>query len=488
MPSHTRRTTRIVAVVAAAVLLAAALVPPFGGASSHREAPLISQDPAADGTDFYMFRSPDRPDTVTFIANYYPIQDPAGGPNFYRFGDDVLYTIRVDDNGDNVDDQWFEFRFTTFTRSGSTFLYNTGPVTSLDDPDLNVYQQYTVTRVLSNGKRTVLGSGLPVPPNNIGPKSTPDYDALASAAIRDLPGGYKVFAGQRDDPFWVDLGAVFDLLTIRPGAPGNKGGGRDDLAGANVLTIALQAPITSLTNDGSMPAVTNAQFAVIAGRTTSYRQRTKVLHDDGKAPTGGGDWVQVSRLGHALVNEVVAPLGAKDFFNSLQPSGDGALLGAVTDPEVPKLLKAIYGIDVPPTPRNDLVAIFLTGIPGLTKPAFVKPSEQLRLNLAVPVTAAPNRMGVLGGDNGGYPNGRRLGDDVVDISLQAMAGGTPFTPDQNKAPNNQLGDGVNQNEKPYLAAFPYVASPHQGFEHTHHRTEPATAATAYGGSIQATLA
>lgn len=474
MPSH-HPGRRVAAALVSAALLALAVVPPFGGASSHREAPSISQDPAADATDFYAFRSPERPDTVTFIANYYPFQDPAGGPNFYRFADDVLYRITIDDNADTAPDQWFDFRFTTVTRSGDTFLYNTGPITKLNDPNQNVYQTYTVTRSYSNGVSNVIGSGLFTPPNNVGPKSTPSYDALAAAAITDLPGGVKVFAGQRDDPFFVDLGATFDLLTIRPGAPGNKGGGRDDLAGFNVLSLALQVPIASVTNDGKMPT-SDGEFAVIGAWTTAYRQTTRVLQGGGKAAQSSGDWVQISRLGHPLVNEVVAPLGAKDLFNSLQPSGDGVLLGAVQDLEAARLLKALYGIDIPATPRTDTVTIFLTGIPGLTKPnvAAAKASEELRLNLGVPVTASPSRMGVLGGDNGGYPNGRRLADDVIDITLQVAAGGTPFTPATNKAPNNQLGDGVTANDKAFGTAFPYLASPHQGFEHSHHRAEPAT--------------
>ena len=463
---------RAVVVMATAALLAIALVPPFTGASSHREAPMISQDPAADGTDFYMFKSPDRTDTITLIANYYPFQEPAGGPNFYRFGDDVLYRINIDDNGDTITDQWFDFTFKTVVRNGNTFLYNTGPVASLTDANLNVYQTYTVTRTYSNGATSQICSGI-VPPNNIGPKSTPNYATLAASAVVSCSDGIKAFAGQRDDPFFVDLGATFDLLTIRPGAPGNKGGGKDDLSGYSVLSIALQVPISKLTNDGSMPTDPNSQFAVIGAWTTAYRQQTRVLAGNGTA-TASGSWVQVSRLGAPLVNEVVVPVGAKDLWNSSQPSGDGQFLGGVTDPEAARLLKAIYGIDVPATPRNDLVAIFLTGIPGLNKPAYVKPSEELRLNVATPVTASPNRMGVLGGDNQGFPNGRRLADDVVDIALQAVAGGTPFTAAQNKAPNNQLGDGVNVNDVPFLATFPYVGLPASGFADTFpgHRGEP----------------
>ena len=468
-----RRTARAAAVILSAIALAVAMVPPFGAASSHREAPMISQDPAADATDFYAFRSPDRPDTVTFIACYYPFQDPAGGPNFYRFGDDVLYRITIDDNGDTTPDQWFDFRFTTTVGTGNTFLYNTGPIASLADKNWNVRQSYTVTRTYSNGKSDVIGSSLFVPPNNIGPKSTPNYDALAAQAMYTLPGGINVWAGQRDDPFFVDLGATFDLLTIRPGAPGNKGGGRDDLAGFNVLAIALQVPIALLTNNGVAPQKATDPFAVIGSWTTAYRQRTRVLQPAGQAARYEGDWVQVSRLGAPLVNEVVVPLAAKDLWNWSEPKDDGQFLAGVTDPEAARLLKALYGIDVPPTPRGDLVAIFLTGIDGLTKPQNVVPSEQLRLNLAVPITASPNRMAVLGGDNQGFPNGRRLADDVVDIALQAVAGGTPFTQAQYHAPNNQLGDGVNQNDKPFLTAFPYLASPHPGFDHNHTRTEPA---------------
>jgi len=462
-----------VAAAVAAILLAVAVVPPYGGASSHREAPMISQDPAADATDFYMFRSPDSPSTVTFIANYWPFQDPAGGPNFYRFGEDVLYSINIDDNGDTARDQWFELRFRTETRNGNTFLYNTGPIDSLDDADWNVRQFYTLTRKFSNGTSVVLGTDLPVAPAYVGAKSTPNYDALATAAIKGVGSGLQVFAGPRDDPFYVDLGSTFDLLSIRPGAPGNKGGGRDDLSGYNVLTIALQVPIAQLTNDGMTPTA-DGLFAVIGGWTTAYRQSTRVLASGGAAATSSGDWVQISRLGHPLVNEAVAPLGAKDLFNNLQPKDDGVLLGAVQNLEAARLLKAIYGLSVPAEPRSDTVTIFLTGIDGLTKPKVVTPSEQLRLNLGVSVTASPNRMGVLGGDNAGYPNGRRLVDDVVDITLRVAAGGTPFTPATNVSPNDQLGDGVNVNDKTFLASFPYVAAPHSGTDHTHHRAEPTT--------------
>lgn len=464
---------RSLTVLASGLLLAALLIPPFGGASSHREAPLIADDPPADGTDFYMFRTPDRPDTVTFVYNTWPMESPEGGPNFFRFGDDVAYRIVLDDNGDNIDDTWFEFRFRTETRNLNTFLYNTGEVTSLDDPDLNVRQFYSVTRSRSNGTSVVLIDNAPVPPVNIGPKSTPNYESVATSAIRDLPGGGRVFAGQRDDSFFVDLGATFDLLTIRPGAPGNAGGGIDSLTGLNVQSIVLQVPIASVTNNGQMPTAMNSQFGVIGARALSLRQSTRVYNANGTI-SNSGPWVQVSRLGMPLVNEVVIPRALKDAFNALHIKDDSVALPVVLDPEAARLLAALYGIDVPPPPRNDLVAIFLTGIEGLNKPTFVMPSEQLRLNLFVAPTAigAGNRLGFLGGEAGGFPNGRRLIDDVVDITLQAAVGGTALTPAQNKAPNNQLGDGVNTNDRAFTATFPYLASPHQGFDHTHHGSTP----------------
>ncbi len=459
----------VLVLVALALGISAQVHLPNAGASSHREAPLIAQDPTADATDFYMFVSPDKPDTVTFIANYVPFQYPGGGPNFYPFGDDVLYRINIDNNADAIPDIWYDFQFKTTVKNPNTFLYNTGPITKLDDSTWNSAQTYTVTRT-KNGTSTVLGSNLTMPPDYVGNKSVPDYNALAQAAVHDL-NGTMVFAGQRDDPFFVDLGSTFDLLTIRPGPPGNKGGGYDDLAGFNVNTIAVQVPISELT----VPPRTG-----IGAWTTSYRRSTRVLGDKGTS-TSTGDWVQVSRLGHPLVNEVVVPLAFKDYWNSSKPSGDAVFLGGVTDPEPARLLHALYGLNVPPTPRNDLVAIFLTGIDGVNKPTGVVPAEELRLNTAISpaklnvsngLTAFFGaRCGLLAGDTAGYPNGRRLSDDVVDIALQAVAGGTPFTPETNVAPNNQLGDGVDENDVPFLATFPYVAPPHSGSEFLQRHTQ-----------------
>lgn len=448
---------------------------PAADASSHREAPNISRDPQADGTDVYAFISPDKPDTVTLIANYYPFQAPYGGPNFYQFGDDVRYRINIDNNGDAREDITFEWGFRTHINNTKTFLYNTGPITSLTDPDFNIRQKYDlwVTReaskvaaveyddegsVVQGIVRKQIGKDLLVPPVNVGPKSTPNYDSLANAAIYPLEGGIKAFAGQRDDPFFVDLGAIFDLLTIRK-LPGDTGGGVDGLEGFNVMTLALQVPIELLTANGKKPVDANDPNAVIGVWSQSLRQHINIKGE------GSGIWLPVSRLGMPLVNEVVIPLAQKNRFNSSSPHQDAQFLSNVTDPELARLLKALYGIQVPPTPRDDLVAIFLTGLDGLNKPAGVTPSEQLRLNMAVPPTATPNPLGVVAGDNQGFPNGRRLADDVTDVALKAVAGAVyplfhpGFVPDPLAG---RLGDGVDANDKPFLPTFPYVASPWSG--------------------------
>jgi Domain of unknown function (DUF4331) len=437
-----------------------------GDASSHREAPLISEDPVADATDLYAFVSPDDPGAVTLIAAYYPMQDPAGFPNYYRFGDDVTYRINIDNNGDAVEDILYQWEFSTEIANPNSFLYNSGPIDSLDSPNLNVRQTYTLSEG-RGGVLTEVASGLMTPPVNIGPKSTPDYEALADEAIFEVGDGMTVFAGQRDDPFWVDLGGVGDLLTIRE-LPGNAGGGIDDLAGLNVQVLALKVPIEQLTHDGQAVSGAEAGNAVIGVWTTALRHSTTVLSPGAK--TASGPLVQVSRLGMPLVNEVVAPLGAKDLFNSSVPGNDAQFLGAVTDPELAKLLNLLYGDAleaVPESGRDDLVTVFLTGVEGLNQLPTVTPSEMLRLNMGIPPAETVNPLGVIGGDNAGFPNGRRLEDEVVDVELRVAAGFLLGEEFQNAA-NAQLGDGVPANDVPFLAEFPYVGTPHQGFEHLHH--------------------
>ncbi len=463
-------------------VLAAVTLLSSGGlalASSHREAPLISGDPKVDATDLYAFVSPDNSNTVTLIANYLPFEEPAGGPNFYAFDDNALYEIKVDNNGDAVPDVKYQFRFKTTIGNPNTFLYNTGAINSITDSTFNMRQTYTLTRV-AGGVSTVLGTDIPVPPVNIGPKSTPNYATLQSQAVKTLPSGVKVFAGQSDDPFYAELGGLFDLLTVR-NLPGNAGGGVDGLNGYNVQSLAIQVPITELTSNHSRPTMATDTASVIGVWTTASRHGTRVISADPSANTESGDWVQVSRLGAPLVNEVVVPLGAKDLWNGSNPVNDAQFANGVANPELATLLHALYGINVPPqgafgtaNQRDDLEAIFLTGIPGLTKPATGVPSEQLRLNVAIPPTASPNKLGVLGGDNQGYPNGRRLGDDVVDISLRAVAGAAyplfhpGFTPDSTGV---KLGDGVDANDFSFRNSFPYLALPSRGFESVPHGTQ-----------------
>jgi hypothetical protein len=463
----------------AAFGLARAQGPESAVASSHREAPVIADDPAADNTDLYAFRSPDRPDTVTIVANYIPLEEPAGGPNFAKFDDSVLYELKIDSDGDAAEDLAYQFRFQTTVGNGNTFLYNTGQVSSLDDPDLNVRQTYTVTRVTRKGhhgelkgKGEELGTGLVTPPVNIGPRSTPGYDALAAAAVHDLPGGIKVFAGQRDDPFFVDLGSVFDLAGLRPFnafhlLPLGAAAGVDGVAGFNTHSIAIQVPIDQLVK------IPNTTIGIYA---SASRQKIRVLEKDGTSRSEG-PWVQVSRLGNPLINEVVIPLGQKDLWNRSEPEDDADFASSYTDPEVPALVNLLYPAlpDVATTGRADLVAVLLTGVPGLNYTGATK-ADLLRLNTSIapsgPVGTG-NRLGVLAGQFAGYPNGRRLEDDVTDIELRALACGYGDILQGalglcNLAPNNVLGDGVDANEKTFSTTFPYLASPHQGYDHSHH--------------------
>ena len=429
--------SRAWAMLATGGLLAASgiagLGPTGASASSHREAPLISGAPQYDNTDVYAFVSPDDTDTVTLIANWIPFEEPAGGPNFYPFATDARYNINVDNDGDAKADIVYRWKFANHYRSKNTFLYNTGQVTSLGDADLNFRQTYTLTR-WKHGHKKVLASGAPVAPSYVGRASMPDYESLRDAAITPVKGG-RSFAGQAEDPFFLDL-RVFDLL---------YGGdlsevGDDSLAGFGVNAIALQVDKGLLTKGGD---------PVIGIWSTTARKNSR------------GHYRQVSRLGMPLVNEVVIPVGRKDLFNASAPRKDARFATHVTNPELPKLIDAIYGIDAPATPRNDLVQVFLTGVPGLNQPAHVRPSEQLRLNTAIPPSADPDRLGVLGGDTAGFPNGRRLTDDVIDIALQVVEGELTGSP-------NDLGDAVNANDVAFGDDFPYLAVPTSGSNDSPH--------------------
>jgi Domain of unknown function (DUF4331) len=412
-----------------------------GRASSHREAPLISNDPQADHTDVYAFVSPDAPDTVTLIASFIPFEDPAGGPNFFRFGDNVLYELKIDNNADGAEDITYQFRFTSQITNPNTFLYNTCPIRSLDDPNRNLFQTYTVTRI--DGGRTVLTAGpMRTMYDNVGPASTPNYGGNGSGIYEfNQADGTKgrVFAGQTDDPFFLDL-RVFDLLY---GANLSEVG-TDTLAGFNVHSIAIQVPKSSL----------KAASPIIGVWSTASRPATTTRQAGSETSTGS--FIQVSRLGMPLVNEVVVPLGRKDVWNGSKPIDDGQFLSYVTDPEVPKLLQLLYGLTAPATPRNDLVQVFLTGVPGLNQPSGVKASEMIRLNTDIGPVASPARMGVLAGDTAGFPNGRRLTDDVLDITVQSAAGFLTG------AKVSTLGDGVDRNDVAFRTSFPYLAFPHSG--------------------------
>lgn len=453
---------------------------PFILASSHGEAPLISMDRYADNTDTYAFRSVEegRSGFVTLMANFIPLQEPTAGPQWFRFDDTVLYEIKIDNTGDGVEDITYQFQFTTQIVNNDTVLGHTtvnadGVISNLTDVDYNMPQTYTVRRVIRNSGRggQLIAAGLRTPPNNVGPRVTPNYEtALGAPAVYPLTNGGKVFAGTRDEYFYIDLG-VFDALNLRSIG---MSGGIDTTENYNVSTIAIEVPIQDLTSSRAVPSGPTAADAVIGVWSTASRRTMQVISPGMRS--GSGAWVQVSRLGSPLVNELVIPLSLKDAFNSLSPQLDGTIprvVTAITDPEISRLLAAVYMINIPPPPRNDLVQIYGTGIPvnSVTGPSYTTflsdgtAHEYLRLNVAIPITpiGSINRLGLLGMDIAGMPNGRRPHDDATDITLRAAAGGTPFTPATNVAPNNTLGDGVSFNpEGPLLTRFPYLLPPNQG--------------------------
>ncbi len=463
--------------------------------SSHREAPEISKDPVADNTDLYAFVSPDRPETVTIISNFIPLENPPGGPNFYEFGDDVLYSIYIDNDGDGRPEISYTFRFETRLRHGNTFLYNTGPITSLESPSWNKRQFYSVTRVEGGDttaygtssenrglKAKVLGKDLASPPCNIGPRSTPNYSSLAEAAVHSLPSGELVFAGQRNDGFLVDLGAIFDLGDLRPFQnlhliPSPAAPGVDTLLTLNIHTIAIQVPISRLTANRSRPRGAGDRNAVIGVWTAASRRKAQVLEPSNGHKSESGPWVQVSRLGNPLFNEVIVPLELKDKWNARYPVDDKAFLSHVQRPELAGLLPVLYPGVFPKlagikAPRGDLVAILLTGIPSGLIPGFQNftggvPADQLRLNVAIPPTQSPSPFGLLGGDPAGYPNGRRVVDDVVSIELRAIAGVTYPLVDKGFAPDaaaGKLTEGITASKDRFLSRFPYLQNPRDGFD------------------------
>jgi hypothetical protein len=449
--------------------------------SSHREAPEISKDPVADSTDVYAFVSPDSPDTVTLIANYIPLQAPDGGPNFYEFGDDVLYEIHISNGQKAEADITYQFEFTTKIRNKDSFLYNTGPITSIKSGTWNRPQFYSVTRV-ENGRSKVLAKELRCPPVNVGPRSTPNYAALAAQAVHTIDGGRKVFAGQRADAFHVDLGSVFDLGALRPvnhlhliSMPDTTG--VNSVQGFNVHTLALQVPKRDLTKDGSVPTAVGSGKSVIGVWATASRRKSQIWDSRAGKYLGHGPWKQVSRLGNPLFNEVIVPMAEKDIWNARPPSKDARFARYVDHPELAKLLPGLYPGVFPNLAaygkaRADLNAILLTGIPAGVVPGFQNftgkvPSDMLRLNMAIPPSATENPLGLVAGDAAGFPNGRRPGDDVVTIELRAVAGLTiplvdsSFTPD---GAASAVADGTTNTNAAITGTFPYLGLPGGGYQ------------------------
>lgn len=466
--------------------LAAAALPLLSFASSHREAPAIAGLPRLDATDLYVFRSyePGRDDYVTLIANYIPFQGPFGGPNFYHLDPQAIYAINIDNRGNAQADLSFQFRFTNTQRNltvnagGQNLavpLLNIGPVTSSDNQDLNVVESYTLT-VSRNGRpgttavnATLGGTEFYKPVDNIGEKSISNYTTYADSFIYSVnlpdcskPG--RVFVGQRKDPFFVNLGEIFDLVNINPVGPRN--GQHNSLTHFNVTALALEVPIECLTN-GKDP--------VIGAWTTS------------SAPNDAGTYMQKSRLGSPLINEVIIGLPDKDAFNASQPQNDAQFLKYVTNPTLPVLLNVLFGAaaNIPATPRDDLIAAFLTGVKGLNQPLTVTPAELLRLNTSIAPTAPAmqNDLGVLGGDLAGFPNGRRPYDDVVDIELRVAEGalcgaigpcgsensdpnhGNPYTDQVEAAGPDAANLHTSGSEDPsdtFLPGFPYLSPPLPG--------------------------
>jgi hypothetical protein len=458
--------------------------------SSHREAPEIAKDPVADSTDVYAFVSPDQPGTVTLIANYVPLQEPAGGPNFYEFGDDVRYEIHIDNNGDGQPDVTYRFQFQTRLRDPGTFLYNTGPILSLNSPNWNRRQFYAVSKIDAHGSVTELGAGLACPPCNIGPLSTPGYPKLAGDAVHGLSGGIKVFAGQRAEGFYVDLGAIFDLANLRPFEQLHNqfgmhvftkpGPGVNAANHLNVHSIAIQVPTTDLVRKGASGE--SDPRSVIGVWTTASRQRVWLWDADHGENVDSGPFRQVSRLGNPLINEVIIALGDKDRWNTLPPADDKQFAHYYANPELAGLLPVLYPGVFPNLAalvksgraRADLEAILLTGIPagivaGFQNNTGTLQADMLRLNTAIKPTAKPHILGVIGGDLAGFPNGRRVFDDVVTVELRAIAGVTVPLVDKTFKPDKAAGqvtDGLGPSSvsAPYLSQFPYLGVPYSGFD------------------------
>jgi hypothetical protein len=483
-------------VLVAALCAGAAIQAPVH-ASSHREAPFITKQPKVDATDFYMFRSYEqgRDGYVTLIANYVPLQDAYGGPNYFMMDPDALYEIHIDNNGDAKEDITFQFRFqnankdTQLTVGGKKvsipLVINGGAIADPNAPGANVRETYTVNVVRGDrrsGQRSPVtsatggGTSFDKPLDNIGNKSIPNYAAYAAKHVYsvNIPGcstPARMFVGQRKDPFVVNLGETFDLINIKAPATefaaNAEKAAKDDLADKNVTSIELEVAASCLIAGGD---------PVIGGWTTASMRQARLLNPvpaGGGASKEGGAWTQVSRLGMPLVNEVVIGLKDKDRFNASKPMNDGQFADYVTNPTLPALVEILYGnagAKAPTNfPRNDLVTAFLTGVKGLNQPAKVTPSEMLRLNTSIAPAAmgAQKRLGVIDGDNAGFPNGRRPGDDVVDIALRVVMGklctlNLGCAPSDAPAGGLHFTDGAYLDDSFFTNGFPYLKTPLPG--------------------------
>jgi hypothetical protein len=460
-----RRFTVLMAAILAAVA-ASVVVVSQGTGSSHREAPLTSQDPTADDTDLYAFTAADAPDSLTVVANWLPFEDPGGGPNFYKFDPRARYYINIDNTGDGDYDVRYRFTFRTIAPNSARIGFPVAlpEIRSINDPKLE-RQRMTVRRLRYNRRghvvsSRIVGSNLPVAPSNIGAKTMPDYEALANQAIRSLRGGGRVFAGQRDDPFYIPLDRAFDSINLTGAGTGNIGGGIDTLAGYGVQSVVLQVPERRVTRGAHSVSGPTAANAVVGVWASAERKRLQVTNrGDGRARRERrSHYVQVSRLGNPLINELVIPLALKDKFNRTQPSSDLRNFGKYVLSPFPALaLNQLFSLGIKTTGRTDIVQALLTGIPDFTQIGDNPvPADTLKINLGTPPSASPNRFGVIGGDVAGFPNGRRLADDAVDITLRVVGGYlVPAAQGGKKLP---LGDGVDQNDQPFLGSFPYVPS------------------------------
>ena len=470
--------------VVGALATALSPVPRVGTAASHREAPLISLDPAADITDFFLFRSyePGKEDRVALIMDVIPGEEPSAGPNYYNFDPAVLYAINVDTDADGTaDDVRFEFEFATEIREvvrdlrlplayiGDVPRAGLPPITALDGPGsegLGLRQKYRVTMV-RGGARTTLGEGLIAVPSNVGPKTMPEYPALAARGVYDLGDGIRVFAGQRDDPFYIDLGAAFDTLNFRRTPPlltpaedaddARNPFGVDMLSGFNVHSIALEVPASLLTADGKGAAETDQPKL---GAYANTSRRAMSVLSSAQEPTTSGPWVQVQRLANPLVNELIIGTVDKDRWNALPPESEAAFLDYYLNPRLALALELVFGVEAAKTNRTDLVNLLLKYDPGDTQL-----SELLRLDLRVPPTplAAQRRLppGVPdpAGDPAAWPNGRRPKDDVTDVAVRVVGG-----PNYVAA---RAGDGVNVNDVPLPNVFPFLSTPWDGRDRVH---------------------